>query len=220
MSFLQNLNGLDYTLTTIIIIVSLLASLKGVVRNLINILMLLFSYIFASFLAKKLYDVVINKKIPNDSLGYAVSFVLVIIIAYIVLNLFFKFVIRDSKEKVCIKCMIIGFILCAIKYFLIFSIAFSSLYTIKIFRNAKLVEDSQITPALVKTGDLLYSPNININMDLNKYKDDYQSLTDLDKFNNNLTTPAKVKRDVERYHEKQKNAIESSSSGYVNKEAI
>ena len=85
MSFFESLNFLDIVILISILIISLFAAVKGLMKNIVQLILMIFAIALAGILAQKIQSAYINNFITDQNTAYIASFILVLLGAYLII---------------------------------------------------------------------------------------------------------------------------------------
>ncbi|MDE4978430.1 CvpA family protein, partial [Francisella tularensis subsp. holarctica] len=77
-SFLSSLNFLDNLIRIVILILSLFAAVKGLFKNIVLLLLMVFAVVLSGILAQKMQQIYVGSLIEDPGTAYVVSFILVL----------------------------------------------------------------------------------------------------------------------------------------------
>lgn len=170
MEFIEQLNFLDIVFIVCVLILSLFSSIKGLVKNIVTLLFMIFSVLLAGFLARALEDRYIDSLINDENTAYFVSFALILIVSYLLLIALMKVFNRNNEEKEGFINTFMAFTLAILKFSFLLTIICATLNTLDGVSDNKQWEDSKLRPYLVETGDYIYSAKDKIDeVDLEDY---------------------------------------------------
>ena len=169
MDFLTSLNFLDILILIICFILSLFGTIKGLFKNIVLLILMLFSVILAGILAQQIQIAYMNSLIIDKQTSYIVSFILVLVCAYLVIFGVMKVFIKNNKEKENISNTIFAFFIALTRFLFLFAIIFSTLNSFEVVKDNKLWENSKLRPTLVKVGN--YAFNTKVRMQETNLKD-------------------------------------------------
>ncbi|APC92123.1 MULTISPECIES: CvpA family protein [Francisella] len=169
MEFLASLNFLDILIIIIILILSLFAAVKGLFKNIVLLILMVFAVIMAGILAQKIQQVYISSIIEDPGTAYVVSFVLVLLCAYLIIFGIMKVFLRNNKEKESLSNTLFAFVIALVRFSFIFAIVCSTLNSFDTFKDNSLWQNSTLVQPLVKIGD--YAFNTKVKMQQTNLKD-------------------------------------------------
>ena len=162
MQFLQSLNFLDILFIIVILILSLFASVKGLFKNIVLLVLVIFAVILASSFAEAIQKKYTDSIISNVATSYVVSFVLVLLGAYLITSGVMKIFFKKNQEKDGFSNTILSFVVAMIRFTFILSIICSTLNSFDSIADNKLWKDSKLVPSLTEIGDLAFNTKVNI----------------------------------------------------------
>lgn len=160
MEFLESLNFLDIAMLIAIFILSLFSAVKGLFKNIVSFVLMIFAVLAAGLLAVKIRDGFMSSIIDDPGVAYVVSFLFVLICAYLIIFGIMKIFMKNNKEKEGIGNTFFALFIAIIKYVLIFSIISSTISSIDYVKDSELWENSQLAPIFTKVGDYAYNTKI------------------------------------------------------------
>ncbi|AJI54520.1 colicin V production family protein [Francisella philomiragia] len=169
MDFLASINFLDILLVIVILILSLFAAVKGLFKNIVLLILMVFAVIMSGILAQKVQLAYINSLIEDPATAYVVSFILVLVCAYLIIFGVMKVFMRNNKEKESLSNTLLAFFIALVRFGFIFAIACSTLNSFDSVKDNSLWENSILVKPLVKVGD--YAFNTKIKMQETNFKD-------------------------------------------------
>ncbi|AJC48173.1 CvpA family protein [Allofrancisella guangzhouensis] len=169
MSFLESLNFLDILIIILSLILSLFAAVKGLFKNIVLLILMIFAVIMAGILAQKIQQSYINSIVSDPGTSYVVSFILVLISAYLIIFGVMKVFMKNNKEKETLSNTLFAFFIAITRYSFIFAIICSTLNSFDSIKDSSLWENSVFVPKLVKVGD--YAFNTKVKMQETNLKD-------------------------------------------------
>ncbi|MFT5951221.1 MAG: putative membrane protein required for colicin V production, partial [Francisella sp.] len=99
MSFFESLNFLDIIIIVITVIISLFAAVKGLFKNIVLLILMIFAIVLAGILAQKIQLSYVDKLISDPNTAYITSFILVLLGAYLMIFGVMKVFFKNNKEK-------------------------------------------------------------------------------------------------------------------------
>ncbi|API86227.1 CvpA family protein [Francisella uliginis] len=169
MDFLESINFLDILIIIVILILSLFASVKGLFKNIVLLVLMIFSVVLAGILAQKIQQAYINSLIEDLNIAYIVSFILVLLGAYLIIFGIMKVFLRNNKEKESLTNTIFAFFIALVRFGFVFAIVCSTLNSFDSVKENSLWENSALVKPLVKVGD--YAFNTRVRMQETNLKD-------------------------------------------------
>ncbi|GMN89503.1 CvpA family protein [Francisella sciaenopsi] len=169
MDFLTSLNFLDILIIIFIFILSLFAAVKGLFKNIVLFILMIFAVVLAGILAQKIQNAYLNSLITDNNTSYITSFILVLVCAYLIIFGVMKVFMRNNKEKEGISNTLFAFIIALVRFSFIAAIVCSTLNSIDYVKNSSLWENSTIVKPLIKFGD--YAFNTKVKMQETNFKD-------------------------------------------------
>lgn len=170
MEFLSSLNFLDILIMIVILILSLFAAVKGLFKNIVLLLLMVFAVVFIWNLAhKKSSKFYVGSLIEDPGTAYVVSFILVLLCAYLIIFGIMKVFLRNNKEKESLSNTLFAFFIALVRFSFIFAIACSTLNSIDAVKDNSLWQNSTLVQPLVKVGD--YAFNTKVKMQQTNLKD-------------------------------------------------
>ncbi|ASG68650.1 hypothetical protein CDV26_09820 [Francisella halioticida] len=169
MTFLENINFLDILIIVVILILSLFASVKGLFKNIVLLVLMIFSVVLAGILAQKIQQAYINSLIDDPNIAYIVSFILVLLGAYLIIFGIMKVFLRNNKEKESLTKTIFSFFIALVRFSFVFAIVCSTLNSFEQVKENSLWENSTLVKPLVKVGN--YAFNTRVRMQETNLKD-------------------------------------------------
>ncbi len=160
MSFFESLNFLDIMIIAITVIISLFAAVKGLFKNIVLLILMIFAIVLAGILAQKIQINYINKLITDTNTAYITSFILVLVGAYLIIFGVMKVFFKNNKEKESLSNTLFAFFIALIRFFFIWALICSTLNSFDTAKESVLWENSRLVPVLVKTGDYAYNTKI------------------------------------------------------------
>lgn len=130
---------------------------------------MIFAVVMAGILAEKIQKVYLSSIITDTNTAYIISFILVLICAYLIIFGVMKVFLRNNKEKEGLSNTLFAFIIALIRFSFIAAIICSTLNSIDYVKNSSLWENSVIVKPLTKFGD--YAFNTKIKMQETNFKD-------------------------------------------------
>ncbi|GAB4221737.1 MAG: CvpA family protein [Francisella sp.] len=162
MEIFSEFNFLDILIIVVILILSLFATVKGLFKNIVLFILVIFSVLLAGVLSQKITQSYMSSIIEDPNTSYVVSFILVLICAYLIIFGIMKVFLRNNKEKEGLQNVLLAFFVALMRFSFVFSIICSTLNTINIVQDNKLWETSIIVPYLVKVGDFAFNTKIKV----------------------------------------------------------
>ncbi|OEZ33609.1 hypothetical protein AS144_03800 [Francisella endosymbiont of Amblyomma maculatum] len=169
MEFLASLNFLDILLIIVILILSLFAAVNGLFKNIVLLILMVFTVIMAGILAQKIQQVYTSSIIEDPDTAYLVSFILVLLCAYLIIFGTMKVFLRNNKEKESLSNTLFAFFIALVRFSFIFAIVCSTLNSFDTVKDNSLWQNSTLVQPLVKAGD--YTFNTKFKMQQNNLKD-------------------------------------------------
>ncbi|APD49972.1 CvpA family protein [Francisella hispaniensis] len=169
MEFLSNLNFLDFLIIIVILILSLFAAVKGLFKNIVLLILMVFAVILSGILAQKIQQLYISSIIEDPGTAYVVSFVLVLLCAYLIIFGIMKVFLRNNKEKESLSNTLFAFFIALVRFGFIFAILCSTLNSFDAVKDNSLWQNSTLVQPLVKVGD--YAFNTKVKMQQTNLKD-------------------------------------------------
>ena len=169
MEFLENLNFLDFLITIVILILSLFTAVKGLFKNIVLLILMVFAVILSGTLAQKIQQLYISSIIEDPGTAYIVSFVLVLLCAYLIIFGMMKVFLRNNKEKESLSNTLFAFFIALVRFGFISAIACSTLNSFDAVKDNSLWQNSTLVQPLVKVGD--YAFNTKVRMQQTNLKD-------------------------------------------------
>ncbi|WP_150466711.1 CvpA family protein [Francisella sp. SYW-9] len=163
------MNFLDILIIIVVLILSLFASVKGLFKNIVLLVLMIFSVVLAGILAQKIQIAYINSLIEDPNIAYIVSFILVLLGAYLIIFGIMKVFLRNNKEKESLTNTIFAFFIALVRFSFVFAIVCSTLNSFDKVKENSLWENSTIVKPLVKFGD--YAFNTRVRMQQTNFKD-------------------------------------------------
>ncbi len=160
MSFFESLNFLDIIIIVLTIIISLFASVQGLFKNIVLLILMIFSIALAGILAQKIQINYINQLITEPNTAYITSFILVLLGAYLIIFGLMKVFFKNNKEKESLSNTLFAFFIALIRFTFIWALICSTLNSFETVKESTLLENSKLIPALIKTGDFAYNTKI------------------------------------------------------------
>ena len=160
MSFFESLNFLDIMIISITVIISLFAAVKGLFKNIVLLILMIFAIVLAGILAQKIQINYINKLITDTNTAYITSFILVLVGAYLIIFGVMKVFFKNNKEKESLSNTLFAFFIALIRFFFIWALICSTLNSFNTVKESALWENSRLVPVLVKTGDYAYNTKV------------------------------------------------------------
>lgn len=127
MEFLASLNFLDILLLIVILILSLFAAVKGLFKNIVLLILMVFTVIMAGILARKIQQVYTSSIIEDPGSAYLASFILVLLCAYLIIFGTMKVFLHNNKEKESLSNTLFAFFIALVRFSFIFAIVCSTL---------------------------------------------------------------------------------------------
>jgi uncharacterized membrane protein required for colicin V production len=162
MEFLQSLNILDIFIILSTFIISLFAAVKGLMKNIIQLILMIFAVALAGILAQKIQAAYINNFIEDPNTAYIVSFILVLLGAYLIIFGIMKIFFKKNEEKESLSNTFFAFFIALIRYLFIWALVCSTLNSIDAVKDHSVWENSQLRPILVKTGNFAYNSKVKV----------------------------------------------------------
>ena len=169
MNFFESLNFLDIIIIVITLIISLFAAVKGLFKNIVLLILMIFSIALAGILAQKIQINYIDKLIADPNTAYITSFILVLLGAYLIIFGLMKVFFKNNKEKESLSNTLFAFFIALIRFFFVWALICSTLNSFEVIKESTLWENSRLVPVLAKTGDYAY--NTKVKMQENNLKD-------------------------------------------------
>ena len=169
MAFLESINFLDILIIIVILILSLFASVKGLFKNIVLLVLMIFSVVLAGILAQKIQQTYINSLIEDPNIAYIVSFILVLLGAYLIIFGIMKVFLRNNKEKESLSNTIFAFFVALVRFSFVFAIVYSTLNSFDKVKENSLWKNSALVKPLVKLGN--YAFNTRVRMQETNLKD-------------------------------------------------
>ncbi|MED7818708.1 MULTISPECIES: CvpA family protein [unclassified Francisella] len=169
MAFLESINFLDILIIVVILILSLFASVKGLFKNIVLLVLMIFAIVLAGVLAQKIQQSYINSLISDPGTAYVVSFILVLLGAYLIIFGIMKVFLRNNKEKESLSNTIFAFFIALVRFSFIFAIVCSTLNSFDSIKDNSLWENSTLVKPLIKAGN--YAFNTRVRMQETNLKD-------------------------------------------------
>ncbi|MFV9972333.1 MAG: CvpA family protein [Francisella endosymbiont of Hyalomma asiaticum] len=160
MEFLASLNFLDILLIIVILILSLFAAIKGLFKNIVLLILMVFTVIMAGILAQKIQQVYTSSIIEDPGTAYLVSFILVLLCAYFIIFGTMKVFLRNNKEKESLSNTLFAFFIALVRFSLIFAIVCSTLNSFDTIKDNSLWQNSTLVQPLVKAGDYVFNTKV------------------------------------------------------------
>ena len=162
MEFINNLNFLDILMIAITLILSIFGAVKGLFKNIVLLILVLFSVILAGILAEQIQLAYMNSLITDHETSYVTSFILVLVGAYLIIFGIMKVFMRNNKEKESITNTIFAFFIAIIRFSFLFAIICSTLNSFTVVKDNKLWKNSELRPGLVIVGDYAFNTKVKI----------------------------------------------------------
>ncbi|QIW09516.1 CvpA family protein [Francisella sp. LA112445] len=169
MNFLESINFLDIIIIIVILVLSLFASVKGLFKNIVLLVLMIFAIVLAGVLAQKIQLAYINSFISDPGTAYVVSFILVLLGAYLIIFGIMKVFLRNNKEKESLSNTIFAFFIALVRFSFVFAIVCSTLNSFDKVKENSLWENSALVKPLVKVGN--YAFNTRVRMQETNLKD-------------------------------------------------
>jgi uncharacterized membrane protein required for colicin V production len=169
MNFLESINFLDIIIIIVILVLSLFASVKGLFKNIVLLVLMIFAIVLAGVLAQKIQLAYINSFISDPGTAYVVSFILVLLGAYLIIFGIMKVFLRNNKEKESLSNTIFAFFIALVRFSFVFAIVCSTLNSFDKVKENGLWENSALVKPLVKVGN--YAFNTRVRMQETNLKD-------------------------------------------------
>lgn len=169
MSFFESINFLDILIIIVVFILSLFAAVKGLFKNIVLFILMIFAVVMAGILAQKIQMAYINSLITDPNTAYIVSFVLVLVCAYLIIFGVMKVFMRNNKEKESLSNTLFAFFIALVRFSFIFAIICSTLNSVEAVKENSLWENSTLAKPLAKIGD--YAFNTRVKMQETNLKD-------------------------------------------------
>ena len=162
MEFITNLNALDIAITVLCLILSLFGAVKGLFKNIVLLILTLFSVILAGILASQIQVGYLDSLITDPRTSYVVSFVIVLVCAYLIIFGIMKLFMKNNKETESLSNTIFAFFIALTRFLFLFAILCSSLNNFDAIKDNSLWEKSELRPALVTVGDYAFNTKIKL----------------------------------------------------------
>jgi uncharacterized membrane protein required for colicin V production len=162
MSFFESLNFLDIIIIVITVIISLFAAVKGLFKNIVLLILMIFAIVLAGILAQKIQLSYVNKLISDPNTAYITSFILVLLGAYLIIFGVMKVFFKNNKEKESLSNTLFAFFIALIRFFFIWALICSTLNSFDAVKESSLWENSMLIPVLVKNGDYAYNTKVRV----------------------------------------------------------
>jgi uncharacterized membrane protein required for colicin V production len=162
MSFFESLNFLDIIIIVITVIISLFAAVKGLFKNIVLLILMIFAIVLAGILAQKIQLSYVNKLISDPNTAYITSFILVLLGAYLIIFGVMKVFFKRNKEKESLSNTLFAFFIALIRFFFIWALICSTLNSFDAVKESSLWENSMLIPVLVKNGDYAYNTKVRV----------------------------------------------------------
>lgn len=169
MGFFESINFLDILLVVIIFIFSLFGAVKGLFKNIVLLLLMIFAVMMAGILAQKIQLAYMSSIIADPNYAYIVSFILVLLCAYLIIFGIMKAFMKNNKEKEGLSNTLFAFFIAIIRFSFIAAIILATLNSIESIKESSLWENSALVKPLVKIGD--YAFNTRVKMQETNLKD-------------------------------------------------
>jgi len=169
MSFFESINFLDILMMIVIFILSLFAAVKGLFKNIVLFILIIFAVVMAGILAQKIQIAYINSLITDPNTAYIISFILVLVCAYLIIFGIMKVFMRNNKEKESLSNTLFAFFIAFTRFSFVFAIICSTLNSIDSIKESSLWENSALAKPLAKFGD--YAFNTRVRMQETNLKD-------------------------------------------------
>lgn len=160
MNFLQSLNVLDILIIITTFIISLFAAVKGLMKNIIQLLLMIFAVALAGILAQKIQTAYINNLITDPNTAYIVSFILVLLGAYLIIFGIMKIFFKKNEEKEGLSNTFMAFFIAFIRYLFVWALICSTLNSIEAVKEHNVWQNSRVAPVLVKVGNFAYNTKV------------------------------------------------------------
>ena len=160
MSFFESLNFLDIVILISIFIISLFAAVKGLMKNIVQLILMIFAIALAGILAQKIQSAYINNFITDQNTAYIVSFILVLLGAYLIIFGVMKVFMKNNKEKEGLMNTAIAFMIAFLRYSFVWALICSTVSSFDAIKDSTIWENSQLAPILAKTGDYAYNTKV------------------------------------------------------------
>ena len=160
MNFFESLNFLDIIIMVITLIISLFAAVKGLFKNIVLLILMIFAVALAGILAQKIQFGYINSLISDPNTAYITSFILVLIGAYLIIFGIMKAFMKNNQEKESLSNTLFAFFIALIRFFFVWALICSTLNLFETVKESSLWESSRLVPVLVKTGDYAYNTKV------------------------------------------------------------
>ena len=162
MSFFESLNFLDIIIIVITVIISLFAAVKGLFKNIVLLILMIFAIVLAGILAQKIQLSYVDKLISDPNTAYITSFILVLLGAYLMIFGVMKVFFKNNKEKESLSNTLFAFFIALIRFFFIWALICSTLNSFDAVKKSSLWENSMLIPVLVKNGDYAYNTKVRV----------------------------------------------------------
>ena len=162
MEYINDLNFLDILIIIITLILSIFGAVKGLFKNIVLLILMLFSVILAGILAHKIQLSYMDKLITDPKMSYGVSFILVLIGAYLIIFGLMKVFMKNNKETENLSNTIFAFFIALSRFMFLFSIILSSLGAFDVVKDNYLWKESKLRPTLVKIGNYAFNTKVKI----------------------------------------------------------
>lgn len=160
MGFFEIINFLDILIIIVIFILSLFAAVKGLFKNIVLLILMIFAVILAGVLAHQIQSAYINSLIEDPGTAYIVSFILVLVCAYLIIFGIMKVFMRNNKEKESLSNTFFAFFIAIIRFSFIAAIICSTLNSFDSVKNYSLWQGSYLVKPLIKVGDYAFNTKV------------------------------------------------------------
>jgi len=160
MEFFESLNLLDIFIIITTVIISLFAAVKGLMKNIVQLILMIFAIVLAGILAQKIQTAYINNFITDQNTAYIVSFIAVLLGAYLIIFGVMKIFFKNNQEKEGIMNTVIAFLIAFIRYSFVWALICSTLSSFDAIKDKSVWENSQLASVLAKTGDYAYNTKV------------------------------------------------------------
>ena len=162
MEFITNLNLIDIAIIVLCLILSLFGAVKGLFKNIVLLILMIFSVILAGILAAQIQVGYLNALITDPETAYVVSFILVLVCAYLIIFGIMKVFMKNNKETERLSNTIFAFFIALTRFLFLFAIICSSINSFDIVKDNSLWEKSELRPTLVMVGDYAFNTKVKL----------------------------------------------------------
>ena len=156
----------DAVIVTLVLFLAIKGLMNGFSKELLNFISIIGGVALAARFNTTIIELVNEQQIlPTISNEYTkiIGFILIILLVWLIISVISTIVNRLTKEKVGILSRIVGYILSATRYFIIFSLIIFGITQSDFFKNqaSKLKADSQLFQPMSQVGATILDIDVN-----------------------------------------------------------